>query len=61
MKYLFILPILIALISFLPCQDAKAEKTPPLKIKAELEWKIEFTNNQGVDFFTFKLNQKDGG
>lgn len=61
MKYLLILPILIALISFLPCQAAKAEKTPPLKIKAELEWKIEFTNNQGVDFFTLKLNPKDGG
>ena len=57
----FTLPILVALLSFSPCQATKAKKTPPLRIKAGLEWTVDFTNNQGVDFFTFKLNPKDGG
>ena len=60
MKHLFILLRSVALLGFLSCQAAETEKTPPLEIKASLEWKIEFANNQGVDFFTLKLSQKDG-
>jgi len=60
MKHLLILLISVALFSFLSCQAAETEKTPPLEIKASLECKIEFANNQGVDFFTLNLSQKDG-
>ena len=53
-----ILP-LVALLSFLNCHFINAEETPPLKIEAGEEWKVEFTNEEGVNFFT--INQKVGG
>jgi hypothetical protein len=36
-----ILP-LVALLSFLNCHFINAEETPPLKIEAGEEWKVEF-------------------
>jgi hypothetical protein len=53
-----ILP-LVALLSFLNCHFINAEETPPLKIEAGEEWKVEFMNEEGVNFFT--INQKVGG
>lgn len=53
-----ILP-LVALLSFLNCHSINGEETPPLKIEAGEEWKVEFMNEEGVNFFT--INQKVGG
>ena len=50
--------MLVVLLSFLPCQPINADETPPLKIEAGTEWKVEFINEEGGGF---TINQKAGG